>query len=55
MSLFEWDPGKAEKNRLKHGITFDDAAIALMGVCLLAPRREDVKTVCRPTASLKGV
>lgn len=26
---FEWDEYKAELNALKHGITFDDAAVAL--------------------------
>lgn len=24
--LFEWDPGKAERNILKHGIPFEEAA-----------------------------
>jgi uncharacterized DUF497 family protein len=22
---FDWDPAKAESNRLKHGVTFEDA------------------------------
>ena len=27
--MFEWDPGKAEANRRKHGVDFADAATAL--------------------------
>jgi hypothetical protein len=26
---FEWDPGKAKENRLKHGVTFAEAATVL--------------------------
>lgn len=31
---FEWDAAKAEFNRQKHGIGFDDAASALSGAAL---------------------
>ena len=27
---FEWDPGKADINRAKHGISFDEAASAFL-------------------------
>jgi hypothetical protein len=37
MKPFEWDSGKAEQNRLKHGIAFEDAALALLGVCITRP------------------
>ncbi|MFN3583950.1 BrnT family toxin [Phenylobacterium sp.] len=33
-SYFEWDEGKAELNLRKHGISFDDAAYALLGLAL---------------------
>lgn len=26
MLLFEWDPGKAQSNEQKHGVTFDEAS-----------------------------
>jgi uncharacterized DUF497 family protein len=26
--VFEWDPAKAESNRRKHGVTFDEATTA---------------------------
>lgn len=29
MDGFEWDPGKAEANLLKHGVDFADAAVSL--------------------------
>ena len=35
MPIFEWDERKAESNRLKHGIGFNDAASALMGLAIL--------------------
>ncbi|MGH7717259.1 MAG: BrnT family toxin [Gemmatimonadaceae bacterium] len=28
MAAFEWDPGKAEANAAKHGVTFEEAASA---------------------------
>jgi uncharacterized DUF497 family protein len=37
MPDFEWDEHKAEANRLKHGIGFNDAASAIMGVAILLP------------------
>ncbi len=37
MDYFEWDEAKAAQNFAKHGISFDDAAIALMGLELRAP------------------
>ena len=36
MPLFEWDARKADQNQLKHGISFDDAARALLGLALTA-------------------
>jgi uncharacterized DUF497 family protein len=42
---FEWDEGKALANLVKHGVTFDEAAVALAtDVCELAfqdPARPD--------------
>ena len=29
---FEWDPSKAEANRRKHGVTFEEAQSLLVGV-----------------------
>ncbi|WP_371129813.1 BrnT family toxin [Phenylobacterium sp.] len=37
MSYFEWDESKAERNRLLHGIGFNDAAHALLGMALTRP------------------
>ena len=39
MSEFEWDEQKAEANGLKHGVGFNDAALALMGLTLTQPSR----------------
>lgn len=30
MSLFEWDPSKAEENKQKHGISFEEAKAAFL-------------------------
>ena len=37
MAYFEWDAEKAERNRLKHGIGFNDAAQALLGLAFTQP------------------
>ncbi len=34
MSSFEWDAAKADQNFRKHGIGFNDAALALLGLAL---------------------
>ena len=39
MDGFEWDPAKAEANLRKHGIGFEDAALALMGAALTQQSR----------------
>jgi uncharacterized DUF497 family protein len=36
MATFEWDSKKAELNRQKHGIGFDDAAAAMTGLAVTA-------------------
>ncbi len=28
--IFDWDPDKAEANRIKHGVTFDEASSAFL-------------------------
>lgn len=35
--MFEWDDRKAEANLLKHGIGFNDAAAALLGLAIVLP------------------
>ncbi|HZC17369.1 MAG TPA: BrnT family toxin [Caulobacteraceae bacterium] len=37
MTAFEWDERKAEVNRQKHGIGFNDAAAAWLGMRLTKP------------------
>jgi uncharacterized DUF497 family protein len=37
MSYFEWDEAKAEENLQKHGITFRDAAAALLSLASIIP------------------
>lgn len=37
MTTFEWDERKAEINRQKHGIGFNDAAAAWLGMRLTKP------------------
>jgi uncharacterized protein len=37
LSVFEWDPDKAEQNLRKHQIAFDEAAAALLGLALTTP------------------
>ena len=37
MRQFEWDLQKAEQNLLKHGISFDTAASALLGLGVTQP------------------
>jgi uncharacterized DUF497 family protein len=37
MKLFEWDAEKAEQNLLKHGIAFEDAAMAIFGASVTRP------------------
>lgn len=37
MPAFEWDDRKAEVNRRKHGVGFNDAAQALMGLTFTQP------------------
>ncbi len=37
MAIFEWNETKAELNKPKHGIGFEDAASALMGSALTNP------------------
>lgn len=38
---FEWDPFKAELNRAKHGVSFMEAAKAMLGVTLTRPAPDD--------------
>lgn len=40
---FEWDPQKAEKNRRKHGLSFEEAILAFDDPCALIV--SDVKMV----------
>nr|WP_245781933.1 BrnT family toxin [Granulicella pectinivorans] len=36
--LFEWDPAKAESNRRKHGVTFEEATTVFYDPCRLLLR-----------------
>ena len=32
--MFEWDEEKSETNLIKHGVSFEDAAVVFSGPCL---------------------
>lgn len=40
-SGFEWDPFKAELNQAKHGVSFVEAARAMLGLTLTRPASEE--------------
>ena len=46
MTLFEWDPVKAQSNRRKHGFTFEDAVRVFGDPCAISgqDRIEDGET-----------
>lgn len=42
--LFEWDPGKAERNLRKHGVTFDEASTVFgdpLSITIFDPKHSD--------------
>lgn len=43
----EWDTDKAESNLAKHGVTFDEAATALLDPMALAQEDEDAQGEAR--------
>jgi uncharacterized DUF497 family protein len=51
MGGFEWDPDKAAANVVKHGIGFEDAALALLGAVVSDRSDRDgetrLRSICR--------
>lgn len=39
--VFDWDPGKAESNRVKHGVSFEEAMMVLQDPLALTIFDED--------------
>jgi hypothetical protein len=54
MGGFEWDPDKAEANVRKHGIGFQDAALALLDLGLVKPSPRDDEHRFQSTCLLEG-
>ncbi len=55
MDGFEWDPAKAEANLRKHGIGFEDAALALLEVGLMKPSPRNDEHRFEAICILQGV
>ena len=54
MDDFEWDPDKAEANLRKHGISFEDAALALIGAALTQQSRRGEESRFQSFCVLEG-
>ena len=61
--IFQWDPTKASANQQKHGVSFDEASLALLdplGVTLPDPDHSlsEVRMItigCQPTGRLLAI